>query len=46
MLYDIDFMKKGDSYKGVKEYNPKFFRAKMIKGKVTIPKNLQMEVNK
>ena len=46
MLYDIDFVKKGDSYKGVKEYNPKFFRAEMIKGKVTIPKNLQMEVNK
>lgn len=46
MLYDIDFVKKGDSYKEVKEYNPKFFRAEMIKGKVTIPKNLQMEVNK
>lgn len=46
MLYDIDFVKKGDSYKEVKEYNSKFFRAEMIKGKVTIPKNLQMEVNK
>lgn len=46
MLYDIDFVKKGDSYKEVKEYNPKFFRAEMIKGKVTIPKNFQMEVNK
>ncbi|BAK81138.1 type I-C CRISPR-associated protein Cas5c [Candidatus Arthromitus sp. SFB-rat-Yit] len=46
MLYDIDFVKKGDSYKGVKEYNPKFFRAEMIKGKIFIPQNLHKEVNK
>lgn len=46
MLYDIDFVKKGNSYKEVKEYNPKFFRAEMVRGKICIPKNLQEEVNR
>lgn len=46
MLYDIDFVKKGDSHIGVKEYNPKFFRAEMINGKISIPQNLHREVNK
>lgn len=46
MLYDIDFKrKKEDTYKSVKEYNPIFFRAELVNGVVTIPKDLQRRVN-
>lgn len=46
MLYDIDFVKEGCSYKKVKEYNPEFFRAEMVNGKIIIPKDLQRRVNR
>ncbi len=46
MLYDIDFVKGNDSYKKVDQYNPIFFRAELINGKISIPKNLQRSVNK
>lgn len=46
MLYDVDFVKGNDSYKKVEEYNPIFFRAELINGKISIPKNLQRSVNK
>lgn len=46
MLYDIDFKrKKEDTYKSVKEYNPIFFKAELVNGVVTIPKDLQRRVN-
>lgn len=46
MLYDIDFVKESDSYKKVEKYNPIFFRAEMVEGKICIPKDLQKGVNK
>lgn len=46
MLYDIDFVKESDSYKKVEQYNPIFFRAEMVNGKIIIPRNLQRGVNK
>ena len=46
MLYDIYFVKESDSYKKVEKYNPIFFRAEMVEGKICIPKDLQKGVNK
>ncbi len=46
MLYDVDFVKGNDSYRKVEKYNPIFFRAELVSGKISIPKNLQRSVNK
>ncbi len=46
MLYDIDFVKDDSSYKKVINYNPKFFRAEMVNGKINIPRDLQRSVNR
>ena len=46
MLYDIDFVKGDNSYKKVEKYNPIFFRAELINGKISVPKILQRSVNK